>query len=83
MTIEIKLFSYIFVCDRELKEKIQQAEKEAIDSGEAYNSAKQKHTAAREAHSNKQREWRCALSKIKRLEEDINLLKKEIQKLEG
>lgn len=69
--------------DRELKEKIQQAEKEAVDSGEAYNSAKQQHTAARETHSNKQREWRSAVSRIKRLEEDINLLKKEIQKVEG
>lgn len=28
------------------------------------------------------REWRSATSKIKRLEEDINLLQKEIQKLE-
>lgn len=72
-------FSYIH---REMKEKIQQAEQEVMDSSEAYNGAKQKHAAANEAYSNKQREWRSVTSKIKRFEDDINLLKREIQKLE-
>lgn len=66
-----------------IKQKIQQAEQEVIDSSEAYNSAKQKHSAANEAFFNKQREWRSVVNKIKRLEDDINLLKKEIQKLES
>lgn len=65
-----------------MKEGIQKAEQEVTDSNEAYNSAKLKHTAACEAHSNKQREWYSVTSKRKRLEDDINLLKKEIQKLE-
>ncbi|XP_018057117.1 PREDICTED: structural maintenance of chromosomes protein 6 [Atta colombica] len=67
----------------EIKQKIQQAEQEAIDSNEAYNSSKQKHKVANEAYLNKQREWRSVTSKIKRLEDDANLVKKEIQKLES
>lgn len=65
-----------------MKQEIQKAEQEVIDNTEAYNSAKQKHTAACEAHSNKQRELYSVRSTKKRLEVDINLLKKEIQKLE-
>jgi len=71
-----------FLFYRELKQKIQQAEQEVIDSSEAYNSAKKKHLAANDTYSNKHREWRSVANKIKRLEDDINLLKKEIQKLE-
>lgn len=71
-----------FLFHREIKEKIQQTEQEVIDNNEAYISAKQKYVAANEAYCNKQREWRSATHKIKRLEDDINLLKKEIQKLE-
>ncbi|EGI61102.1 Structural maintenance of chromosomes protein 6 [Acromyrmex echinatior] len=67
----------------EIKQKIQQAEQEAIDSNEAYNSSKQKHKIANEAYLSKQREWRSVSSKIKRLEDDANLVKKEIQKLES
>ncbi|KAG5311912.1 SMC6 protein, partial [Pseudoatta argentina] len=67
----------------EIKQKVQQAEQEAIDSNEAYNSSKQKHKIANEAYLSKQREWRSVTSKIKRLEDDANLVKKEIQKLES
>ncbi|KAL0107751.1 hypothetical protein PUN28_014797 [Cardiocondyla obscurior] len=67
----------------DLKKKIQKAEQEVTDSIEAYNSAKQKYSSTNDAFFNKQREWRSATSKIKRLEDDIDLLKKEIQKLEG
>ncbi|KYN09467.1 Structural maintenance of chromosomes protein 6 [Trachymyrmex cornetzi] len=67
----------------EIKQKIQQAEQEAIDSNEAYNSSKQKHKTANEVYLSKQREWRSVTSKIKRLEDDANLVKKEIQKLES
>jgi len=70
-----------FLFYRELKQKIQQAEQEVID-GEAYNNAKQRHLAANDKYLNKQREWRSVANEIKRLEDDINLLKKEIQKLE-
>lgn len=72
----------MFSFDRDLKEKIQQAEQEVIDSSEAYNSAKQKYSVANEALLNKQRELRSVVNKMKRLEDDINLLKNEIQKLE-
>lgn len=68
---------------QDIKQKIRQAEKEIIDSSEAYNSAKQKHSVANEEFLNKQREWRSVVNKRKRLEDDINLLKKEIQKLES
>jgi uncharacterized coiled-coil DUF342 family protein len=71
-----------FPIDRETKEKIQQTEQEIIDSTEAYNSAREKYSAANEMYLNKQREWRSVVNKKKRLEDDINLLKKEIQKLE-
>ncbi|XP_025269792.1 structural maintenance of chromosomes protein 6 isoform X2 [Camponotus floridanus] len=68
---------------KEVKQEIQKAEQEVIDSSEAYNSAKEKYTAASEAHSNKQREWYSVTANKKRLENDINLLKKEVQKLES
>ncbi|XP_072747857.1 structural maintenance of chromosomes protein 6 [Anoplolepis gracilipes] len=68
---------------KELKQEIQKAEQEVVDSSEAYNSAKEKYSTAREAHSNKQRELYSVSSKRKRLEDDINLLKKEVQKLES
>jgi len=72
----------VFLFDRDMKKKIQQAEQEVTDSSEAYNSAKQKYSVANEAFLNKQREWRSVVNKMKRLEDDINLLKNEIQKLE-
>lgn len=65
-----------------MHQKIQQAEQEVSDSSEAYKSAKQKHSSANEAYLKKQREWRAVTIKIKRFEDDINLLKKEIQKIE-
>ncbi|EFN87370.1 Structural maintenance of chromosomes protein 6 [Harpegnathos saltator] len=67
---------------KEIKEKILQTEKKMADSHEAYNSAKQKHAAAKEFYSNKLREWRSVENQIKRHEDDISLLKGEIQKLE-
>jgi len=81
---KLQIISYdrVLLFYREIKQKIQQAEQEAIDSNEAYNSSKQKHKVANEAYLNKQREWRSITSKIKRLEDDANLVKKEIQKLE-
>lgn len=68
---------------KEVKQEIQKAEQEVIESSEAYNSAKEKYSAACEAASNKQREWHSVTSRKKRLEDDINLLKKEVQKLES
>lgn len=68
--------------DREVKLKVEQAEREVTDSGEAYKCAKEKYSIANEECLNKQREWRSAANKKKRVEEDINLLKREIQKLE-
>ncbi|XP_024886675.1 structural maintenance of chromosomes protein 6-like, partial [Temnothorax curvispinosus] len=68
---------------QEIKQKILQTEQEVTDSSEAYNSAKQKLKTANDALSNKQREWRTISNKIKRFEEDVQLLKKEIIKLES
>ncbi|XP_011862086.1 PREDICTED: structural maintenance of chromosomes protein 6 [Vollenhovia emeryi] len=67
----------------EIKQKIQQAEEEVKDSSGAYNSAKKNHSDANEEFGEKQREWRSVISKIKRMEDDVSLLKKEIQKLES
>ncbi|XP_071651384.1 structural maintenance of chromosomes protein 6 [Temnothorax longispinosus] len=68
---------------QEIKQKILQTEQEVTDSSEAYNSAKQKLKTANDALSNKQREWRTISNKIKRFEDDVQLLKKEIIKLES
>ncbi|XP_077272905.1 structural maintenance of chromosomes 6 [Temnothorax americanus] len=68
---------------QEIKQKILQTEQEVTDSCEAYNSAKQKLKTANDALSNKQREWRTISNNIKRFEEDVQLLKKEIIKLES
>ncbi|XP_071562380.1 structural maintenance of chromosomes protein 6-like [Temnothorax nylanderi] len=68
---------------QEIKQKILQTEQEVTDSSEAYNSAKQKLKTANDALSNKQREWRTISITIKRFEDDVNLLKTEIVKLEG
>lgn len=80
--INYVFISYSFTLNRDIKKKIQQAEQEVIDSSTAYNNAKEKHLKANEAFSSKQREWRSVTNKMKRLEDDINLLKKEIKKLE-
>lgn len=68
---------------KEIKEKIAEVERERTDSHEAYKSARLKYTKEKEAHSNKQREWRSVENQIKRHEDDIALLRGEIQKLEN
>lgn len=79
-----KHYFYIFLfINREVERKIEQVEQEAIDNSAAYNSAKQKYSAVNDTYYSKHREWRSVGNKIKRLEDDINLLKREIQKLEG
>lgn len=74
--------AYPLSIGREITEKIQQTERERNDSHEAYNGAKQKYATAKEAHANKQRELRSVENQIKRHDDDIGLLKREIRKLE-
>lgn len=66
----------------EFKEKIQEIEHEAAGSSDAYTVAKRDLTSKKEAHAAKYRECRSLQTKIKRMEEDIAILRKEIQRQE-
>lgn len=65
-----------------MKEEIESAEEEVNNNFETYNKAKQEYNINKNTHSIKVREWRSIQSKIKRLEDDIITLRKEIQRLE-
>lgn len=65
-----------------MKEEIKSAEEEVNNNFETYNKAKQEYNINKNIHSTKVREWRSTQSKIKRLEDDIITLRKEIQRLE-
>ncbi|XP_012142309.2 structural maintenance of chromosomes 6 isoform X1 [Megachile rotundata] len=65
-----------------LEQEIEQAAQEISNSSEAINKVKQECVENRDAYSNKIREWRFAQSKIKRLEDDIKMIQKEIKRLE-
>ncbi|XP_012348416.1 structural maintenance of chromosomes protein 6 isoform X1 [Apis florea] len=68
---------------QKLKEEIKSAEEEVNNNFETYNKAKQEYNINKNIHSTKVREWRSTQSKIKRLEDDIITLRKEIQRLES
>lgn len=65
-----------------MKEEIKSAEEEVNNNFEIYNKAKQEYNINKNTHSIKVREWRFTQNKIKRLEDDIITLRKEIQRLE-
>nr|XP_033327293.1 structural maintenance of chromosomes protein 6 [Megalopta genalis]XP_033327294.1 structural maintenance of chromosomes protein 6 [Megalopta genalis] len=67
----------------ELEEKIKDAEREVTNSAEDYNKVKQEYSINRDTHSTKVREWRACQSKSKRMEDDVNMIKKEIHRLES
>ncbi|XP_053975498.1 structural maintenance of chromosomes protein 6 [Hylaeus volcanicus] len=66
-----------------LEQEIKGVEQEAAGSFETYNKIKQEYSINKDAHSIKAREWRSAQSKIKRLEDDISMIRKEVHKLES
>ncbi|KAK2582068.1 hypothetical protein KPH14_002772 [Odynerus spinipes] len=67
---------------QQLRHEVQKAEEEVTNSFGDYKDVKHKYAAEKEKHSTRVREWRTAQNKIKHLEDDINLLRKEIQRLE-
>ncbi|XP_076163825.1 structural maintenance of chromosomes 6 isoform X2 [Ptiloglossa arizonensis] len=66
-----------------LEEEIKHVEQEVTDSSEIYNKIKQEYSENKDTHSTKAREWRSAQSKIKRMEDDISMIKKELHRLES
>lgn len=72
----------VIIFYRKLREEIICAEQEVASSSEVYNKTKQDYSINKDAHSTKAREWRSAQSKIKRLEDDISMIRKEIHRLE-
>lgn len=67
---------------QELEEEIESTEKE-VNNSETYNRARQEYSIKKNEHSTKIREWRSVQSKVKRLEDDISTLCKEIHRLES
>lgn len=65
-----------------MEQEIKQAEHEISNSSEAYNKVKQEHSVNKDTYATKVHEWRGVQSKIKRFEDDIKMLQKEIQRLE-
>ncbi|XP_076243651.1 structural maintenance of chromosomes 6 [Calliopsis andreniformis] len=68
---------------QKLKEEIRRLEQEVADGSEAYNKVKQEYSVNKDACSTKTREWRSTQHKIKRLEDDISTIWKEIHKIES
>ncbi|XP_076651994.1 structural maintenance of chromosomes 6 isoform X2 [Halictus rubicundus] len=66
----------------DLEEEIKEAEREVTNSSEHYNKVKQECSISKDTHSTKAREWRYSQTKIKRFEDDINMIKEEIQRQE-
>ena len=91
MLVDIKIIFYvakiflilflILLC-REFNGKIQETKDEAANSAEAYSTAKKLYLQEKETHSAKVKEWRTSQTFVKRLESDISLLRKEIERLE-
>lgn len=77
--IYIQFVIFLF---RKLEEEIKHVEQEVTDSSEIYNKIKQEYSENKDTHSTKAREWRSAQSKIKRMEDDISMIKKELHRLE-
>ena len=67
---------------RKLEEKIKCAEEEVNNNSEIYNKTKQEYSTNKDMHSTKIREWRSVQNRVKRLEDDIGTLCKEIHRLE-
>ncbi|KZC07283.1 PREDICTED: structural maintenance of chromosomes protein 6 [Dufourea novaeangliae] len=67
----------------DLEKEIKVAEQAVADDSQEYNKVKQDYSTNKDTHSIKAREWRSAQSKIKRLEDDINMIRREIHRLES
>ncbi|XP_076300336.1 structural maintenance of chromosomes 6 [Lasioglossum baleicum] len=65
-----------------LEEEIKEAEREVTNGSEDYNKVKQEYSISKDTHSTRAREWRSSQTKIKRFEDEINTIKKEIQRQE-
>ncbi|XP_046814733.1 structural maintenance of chromosomes protein 6 isoform X1 [Vespa crabro] len=66
----------------QLQSEVQQAEQKVLDSSNKFKDAKNKCIVEKETYSAKIKELRIAQIKTKHLADDINLLRKEIQRLE-
>ncbi|KAI4490402.1 hypothetical protein M0802_010673 [Mischocyttarus mexicanus] len=66
----------------QLQNEIQKAEQEVSDNSNQFKDVKNKYNIEKEVHSTKIKELRAVQMRIKHLEEDINLLREEIQRLE-
>lgn len=65
-----------------MEEEIKSAEEEVNNNFEIYNKTKQEYSTNKDMHSTKIREWRSVQNRVKRLEDDIGTLCKEIHRLE-
>lgn len=63
--------------------KCQAIKSESANSAELYRTSKQAYLESKDAHAEKLKAWRISQTKVKRLESDIGLLKKEIERLEA
>ncbi|OAD58463.1 Structural maintenance of chromosomes protein 6 [Eufriesea mexicana] len=68
---------------QQLEEEIKSVGEEINDNSKIYNNIKQEYSIHKNEHSVKVRECHSTQSKIKRLEDDIITLRKEIQRLES
>ncbi|KAK1135509.1 hypothetical protein K0M31_000098 [Melipona bicolor] len=68
---------------QKLEEEIKSAEEEVNNNSEIYNKTKQEYSINKDMHSTKIREWRSVQNRVKRLEDDIGTLCKEIHRLES
>lgn len=63
--------------------KCQEIRTESANSAELYRQSKQAYLQSKDDHAAKVKDWRVCQSKAKRIESDIGLLKKEIERLEA
>ena len=66
-----------------MEEEIKSAQEEVNNNSEIYNKTKQEYSTNKDMYSTKIREWRSVQNRVKRLEDDISTLCKEIHRLEG
>lgn len=67
----------------DLEAKCQEIRTESVSSAESFRTAKQALLEGKEVHNAKLKDWRVCQTKSKRIENDIGLLKKEIERLEA
>lgn len=76
------MYLILFSFCRQLQNEVQKAEQEVSDSSNKFKDVKNKYITEKETYSAKIKELRTVQIKTKHLADDINLLRKEIQRLE-